>query len=86
VARIRSPSLNYREFIEPELWLFDWEQTNTQDKGLDQMPTSSALIRLPADKLAKVPEGVGTAIDVIGGSFTMPYTTVAVTAVRTSTS
>jgi SAM-dependent methyltransferase len=34
--------------------------------------------------LAEVLEGVGAAIDAIGGSFTMPYTTVAVTAARIS--
>lgn len=32
--------------------------------------------------MAEVLAGVGGAIDVMGGSFTMPYTTVAVTAVR----
>lgn len=36
------------------------------------------------DKLAQLLEGVGAAIDAMGGSFTMPYTTVAVTAVRLS--
>ncbi|MEO3858718.1 hypothetical protein [Acrocarpospora sp. B8E8] len=30
-------------------------------------------------------EGVGTAIDAVGGSFTMSYATVAVTAARTGT-
>ncbi len=36
------------------------------------------------DKLAQLLEGVGAAIDAMGGSFAMPYTTVAVTAVRLS--
>jgi hypothetical protein len=36
------------------------------------------------DKLTEVLEGVGAAIDAMGGSFTMPYATVAVTAARTS--
>ena len=35
-------------------------------------------------KLAEVLEGVGAAIDAMGGSFTMPYATVAVTATRTA--
>ena len=35
---------------------------------------------LPPDRLAAVQDGVGRAIDAIGGSFTMPYATVAVTA------
>jgi hypothetical protein len=50
------------------------------------MPTHGALTQLPSDKLTEVLEGVGAAIDAMGGSFTMPYTTVAVTAARTSAS
>lgn len=71
-------------FSDPERWQFDWEQSYTRDEWLDQLPTTGALTRLPPDKLAEVLEGVGAAIDGIGGSFTMPYTTVAVTAVRTA--
>jgi hypothetical protein len=37
-----------------------------------------------AEKLATVLKRVGAAIDAMGGSFTMPYTTVAVTAARTT--
>jgi hypothetical protein len=47
------------------------------------MPTQGILTQLPPDKLAEVLDGVGAAIDTMGGSFTMPYTTVAVTAART---
>jgi hypothetical protein len=36
----------------------------------------------PPDKLAKVLEGVGAAIDAMGGSLTMSYATVAATAAR----
>jgi SAM-dependent methyltransferase len=71
-------------FGDPEQWRFDWERSYTRAEWLDQLPTSGALTRLPSDKLAEVLEGVGTAIDATGGSFTMPYTTVAVTAARTS--
>jgi SAM-dependent methyltransferase len=70
-------------FSEPEQWRFDWERSYTRDEWLDQLPTLGSLTQLPADKLAEVLEAVGTAIDAIGGSFTMPYTTVAVTATRT---
>ena len=73
------------EFSNPEQWRFDWEQSYTRDAWLDQLPTSGALTQLPPDKLAEVLEDVGAAIDTMGGSFTMPYTTVAVTAARTST-
>lgn len=70
-------------FGETEQWRFDWEQSYTRDEWLDQMPTQGALTQLPQDKLAEVLDGVGAAIDAMGGSFTMPYITVAVTAVRT---
>ena len=71
-------------FSEPEQWQFTWERTYTRDEWLDQLPTQGSLNLLPPDKLAAVLEPVGAAIDAKGGSFTMPYTTVAVTAVRTS--
>ena len=73
-------------FSDPEQWRFDWEQSYTRDAWLDQMPTHGALTQLPPDKLAEVLKGVGTAIDAMGGSFTMRYATVAVTAARTSAS
>ncbi|HTX83604.1 MAG TPA: class I SAM-dependent methyltransferase [Streptosporangiaceae bacterium] len=69
-------------FSEPEQWRFDWERSYTRDEWLDQLPTLGSLTQLPADKLADVLEAVGTAIDAIGGSFAMAYTTVAVTARR----
>jgi hypothetical protein len=72
-------------FSEPERWRFDWEQSYTRDAWLDQLPTQGALTQLPPDKLAEVLAGVGSAIDAMGGGFTMPYATVAVTAARTST-
>ncbi|MGH3320075.1 MAG: methyltransferase domain-containing protein [Streptosporangiaceae bacterium] len=70
-------------FSDPEQWRFDWEHSYTRDEWLDLLPTQGPLTRLPQDKLTKVLEGVGAAIDTIGGSFTMPYTTVAVTSART---
>jgi len=69
-------------FGEPQQWRFGWERSYTRDEWLDQMPTSGALTQLAPDKLADVLKGVGTAIDALGGSFTMPYTTVVVTAAR----
>jgi SAM-dependent methyltransferase len=71
-------------FSEPEQWQFDWERTYTRDEWLDQVPTHGHFNLLPPDKLATVLESVGAAIDAMGGSFTMPYTTVAVTAARAS--
>jgi SAM-dependent methyltransferase len=70
-------------FREPEQWQFGWERTYTRDEWLDQLPTHGHLTLLPPDKLATVLDSVGAAIDAAGGSLTMSYTTVAVTAVRT---
>lgn len=67
-------------FTEPEEWRFDWEYHCTRDAWLDQLPTLGLLTSLPPDKVAQVLEGAGAAVDVVGGSFTMRYTTVAVTA------
>ncbi|MGE5829904.1 MAG: class I SAM-dependent methyltransferase [Micromonosporaceae bacterium] len=69
-------------FSEPEQWRFDWEQTYSRDEWLDLLPTQGALAKLPPDRLAAVLDGVGAAIDRMGGSFSLPYATVAVTAVR----
>jgi SAM-dependent methyltransferase len=70
------------QFSEPEQWQFDWERAYSTAEWLDQLPTLGALTQLPPDKLAQVQAGVGAAIDAMGGSFTMRYTTVAVTATR----
>ncbi|GAB2806392.1 class I SAM-dependent methyltransferase [Actinoallomurus bryophytorum] len=71
-------------FTDPEQWRFDWERFYTRDEWLDQMPTHGSLTQLPPDQLAEVFDGVGAAIDAMGGGFTLPYATMAITAVRTS--
>ena len=68
-----------------EQWRFDWEQHYTTDDWLDLIPTQGSLTRLPQDTLAEILDGVGTAVDAMGGGFTMPYITLAVTATRTTT-
>ncbi|WP_442815627.1 class I SAM-dependent methyltransferase [Streptomyces sp. NBC_01795] len=70
-------------FGDPEQWRFDWETECTRDAWLDQLPTQGAFTQLPPDKLAELLEGAGAAVDALGGSFTMRYATVAVTATRT---
>lgn len=70
-------------FSEPQQWRFEWERTYTRDEWLDQLPTHGAFTQLPQDTMARVLDGVGAAIDATGGSVTMSYTTVAVTATRT---
>jgi hypothetical protein len=69
-------------FSEPEQWRFEWERSYTRDEWLDQMPTFGTLTQLAPDQLAEVLAGVGAAIDAMGGSLTMSYTTVVVTAAR----
>jgi SAM-dependent methyltransferase len=70
------------EFTAPERWLFDWERPYRRAEWLDQLPTQGSLTHLPADVVARVLAGTGAAIDAVGGSFTMRYSTVVVTAAR----
>ncbi|MGO4614788.1 class I SAM-dependent methyltransferase [Nocardia sp. 2YAB30] len=70
-------------FGEPEHWRFDWQRPYTRAEWLDLAPTTGALTRLPQDKLAELLVEIGSAIDALGGSFTMDYVTLAVSAVRT---
>ena len=72
-------------FGEPEEWRFDWERSYSRDEWLDQLPTAGGHSRLPPAQLEALIEGTGIAIDTLGGSFTMPYSAVVVTAVRTGT-
>lgn len=69
-------------FGEPEQWRFDWERTYPRDEWLEQMRTHGVMNQQPADKVQQILDGAGAAIDDLGGSFTMPYATVAVTALR----
>jgi SAM-dependent methyltransferase len=68
-------------FTEPEQWQFDWEQTYTRDQWLEQVPTSGGHSQFPPGKLDELLTGIGAAIDAVGGSFTMRYAAVVVTAV-----
>jgi SAM-dependent methyltransferase len=74
------------QFREPEQWRFDWEQSYTRDQWLALLPTTGGLTRLRPDQLADILGEVGTAIDALGGAFTMSYTTLAATAARVSAS
>jgi SAM-dependent methyltransferase len=69
-------------FHEPEQWRFDWERSYTRDQWLELLPTTGGLARLAPDRTAEILDAVGAAIDAMGGRFTMPYTTLATTAVR----
>jgi hypothetical protein len=74
------------QFNDPEQWRFDWERSYTRDQWLALLPTTGGLTQLSPDKTADILDAVGTAIDTLGGRFTMQYTTLATTAVRTGTS
>ncbi|WP_410590015.1 class I SAM-dependent methyltransferase [Amycolatopsis sp. lyj-23] len=67
-------------FGVPERWSFEWERTYTRDEWLDFLPTTGGLTRLPPAQLAEVLAEVGTAIDDLGGTFVLPFTTLAVVA------
>jgi SAM-dependent methyltransferase len=70
-------------FGDPENWRYDWQHTYPRDDWLDLLPTQGIHTTLPPATLAEVLTGIGAAIDVIGGSFTVDYSAVAVTAART---
>lgn len=69
-------------FDDHEQWRFDWERPYTRDEWLDQLPTFGLHTQLPPAKLQEVLDGIGAAIDAMGGSFTMHYATLVVTATR----
>jgi hypothetical protein len=60
----------------------DWARPYTRDEWLDLVPTTGGFGGLPDDTQAEVLGRLGAAVDATGGTFTMGYTTLAVTAVR----
>ena len=69
-------------FGEPEQWRFEWQRHYTRAEWLDHLPTTGMLTQLAPDQLATVLEAVGTAVDSIGGGFTMQYVTLAAAAIK----
>jgi SAM-dependent methyltransferase len=67
-----------------EQWRLEWEHTYTRDDWLDQLPTHGDNSQLPEAKLDELLAAVGAAIDRWDGSFAMGYTTVVLTAEKTS--
>ncbi len=70
-------------FGDPEQWRFDWQRSYTRDEWLDQLPTHGGHTRLRPAQLEELLAGAGAAIDAAGGSFTMGYAAVVVSAART---
>ncbi|SDS75039.1 class I SAM-dependent methyltransferase [Microlunatus soli] len=69
-------------FAEPEQWRHDWQCSYTREQWLELLPTTGGLTQLGPDQLDAILTAVGRAVDEVGGSFTMEYTTLAVTAAR----
>lgn len=69
-------------FTEPEEWRYTWQRPYTRDEYLDQIPTMGAFTRLDPTQLHELLSAAGKAIDHQGGTFTMDYTTLAVSAAR----
>jgi len=69
-------------FSEPEQWRFDWDLTSAKDEWVDQLPTFGGLTRLPVEQLAQMQAATAVAIDGLGGSVTVSYSTIVVTALR----
>ena len=69
-------------FGEPQEWLSYWQRTYTRDEWLDLVPTTGGFGRMPGPTQREILAGFGAAVDAAGGSFTMGYATLAVTAAR----
>lgn len=69
-------------FDEPQRWRLDWEHRYTTDEWLEQIPTFGGHSRLAPTQLDQLLTGIADAIDATGGSFTMRYAAVAITASR----
>jgi SAM-dependent methyltransferase len=72
-------------FGDPEQWRFDWDLAYTRDEWLDTVPTFGGYSQFPPASQRELLAGIGAAIDAVGGSFTMGYATLVVTATRTVT-
>jgi len=72
-------------FGEPEQWRFEWNRLYTRDEWLEQVPTFGGHSRIPPADQRELLAGIGAAIDTSGGTFTMGFTTLAVTTARAGT-
>jgi SAM-dependent methyltransferase len=69
-------------FGGPEQWRFEWDRPYARDEWLEQVPTFGGHSQIPPARQRELLAGLGAAIDAVGGSFTMGFTTLAVTATR----
>jgi len=71
-------------FHEPEQFEVEWERTYSRDQWLELLPTTGGLTQLAPEQTTEILDAVASAIDGLGGHFTMHYVTVATAAVRGS--
>jgi hypothetical protein len=69
-------------FGDPEQWRYDWDRSYTRDEWLELVPTSGGYSQFPPVEREELLAGIGAVVDTAGGSFTMHFTAVAVTAAR----
>jgi SAM-dependent methyltransferase len=69
-------------FVAAEEWSFQHEQRYSREEWLDLLQTYSDHIALPAEQRERLLDAIGAAIDAYGGTRTIDYRTVVVTAVR----
>ena len=69
-------------FTDAEVRTFSSERRYTRREWLDILPTHSDHRLLPEDQLARLLEGIGAALDDLGGAFTVTYRTWLVTALK----
>ena len=65
------------KFGAAERLAFEWQSTVGRDAWLEQASTAGGISRLPQDKLETLLRGIGEAIDAVGGTLVIDYTTVA---------
>jgi hypothetical protein len=74
-----------RQYSEPQRWKFEWSRPYTAAQWLDAVPTFGGHHQIPPDKLVELLDGLGVVIEAAGGSFTMGYDALVITATRTET-
>ncbi len=82
LARAVSGMRETDAFDDAEEWRFDWERPYTREEWLDVVPTNGGHQHLRPAQLAELLAGLGSTIDAVGGTFTMGYRTVVITATR----
>jgi SAM-dependent methyltransferase len=82
LAKAADAITGHGAFDPPEQWRYQWDWIYTRDAWLEQLPTFGGHTHLPPEQLEPLLAGIGAAIDALGGSFVMHYTTAVVTAAR----